>query len=115
MANSNLYLDKLKEILDLQNQVFNIVKKGETVTNDYFETKEKLVAQLSILNYDENNENIIKLRQEIIKTEKEILKEANKMFNFSKLKILQHEKSIQTMVNYFKSQIESQSEIDFKV
>ncbi len=115
MINSNLYLDKLREILDLQNQVFDIVKKGDTVTNNYFETKEKLVAQLSILNYDENNENVIKLRQQIIKIEEKILKEANKMFNISKLKISQHERSTQNMVNYFKSQIESQSEIDFKV
>ena len=114
MINSNLYLEKLKEILELQNQILNIVKIGNTVSSDYFENKEKLIAKLSILNYDKNNQDIVQLRQKIIKIEEEILKEANKMLNISKLKISQHEKSTQNMVNYFKSQIELQSEIDFK-
>ncbi len=114
MINSDLYLEKLKEILDLQNKILDIVKKSEIIPKNYFELKNKLVAQLVILIFDKENKKIIELREKIIEIEEKIIKESKKQFELSKLQILQHEKSTQNMVNYFKSQIEAQSEIDFK-
>jgi len=114
MINSSLYLEKLKEILDLQNQILDITKKGELIPKKYFENKSKLIAQLGVLNFNKDDKNLLELRQKIIDIEKKILKEAKNVLKLSELKILQHEKSTKNMVNYFKSQIESQSEIDFK-
>ena len=116
MGNFKTYKIKLEELLSLQKNILNIVKKGEIVPKEYFEKRTKITAELSVLNAENlQTEEIAEIKNKIIEIEKEILKEAKKILNITKIKILQHEKSTANMINYFKSQIQSHSEIDINI
>jgi hypothetical protein len=115
MINSNIYFEKLIELLNLQNEILKIIQSGNIVSNVYFENREKLVSQIVILEPSILNNEEIETKQHIIDIEKKILKESNRQFELSKLSMEQHKKATAQMDNYFKSQIDSQSEINLKV
>jgi len=115
IKSEQIYFDKLRELLVLQNKILTILKKGEVVENKNFEDREKLISEIIILKPARIIDEALKIKQDIIDIEKKINKEAEFLENMSKLKIEQHNKSVLKMVNYFKSQIDLQSEIDLNI
>ena len=113
MVNSK-YFEILNSILKIQIKILDTVKKGEVVPVEYFEERNKLAAKFNIINTTDTKDTL-KLKEEISLLEKKILKEAKKQFDISKLNILKHQKSVSNMMNYFKAQIKSNSEIDINI
>jgi len=115
MTKSNFYFDKLTELLTLQKQILTTLKNNEIIENQYFEKRNKLVSEIIVLKPKNPSKESIELKEAIVDIENKINKEAAVMKNLSKLKIEQHNVSTMKMVNYFKSQIELQSEIDINI
>ena len=110
-----IYFDKLTELLSLQVKILESLKKDNYIKNECFEERDKLVSQVIILKPNNINSESIKIKENIVDIENKIIKEAKHLLNISKLKIEQHDKSTNKMLNYFKSQLELQSEIDLNI
>jgi len=112
---NNIYFDKLEELLILQKQILKILKTNEIIENHYFEKRNRLISEIIVLKPEIPSKDSIEIKEKIVDIENKINKEANLLKNLSKLKIEQHNMSTLKMVNYFKSQIELQSEIDINI
>ena len=110
-----IYFDKLTELLSLQIKILESLKENNYIENECFEERAKLLSQVIILKPDTISDDSVKIKEDIVNIENKIIKEAKQLLNISKLQIDQHNKSTNKMLNYFKSQIELQSEIDLKI
>ena len=115
IKSEKLYIVKLNDLFLLQKLILRTLKNSEIIENKYFEERDKLISQIIILKPRIITKEALKLKQNIIEIESKINKEAVLLFEVSKLKIEQHNKSVNKMVNYFKSQINLQSEIDLNI